>query len=130
MSKEVPYNAAFNRAEHIFCSNCGHKLWEEGSFCTECGYAIGYDQLQSIVIPTQQYPVPTQQYPVRKKYGTRVAGAILLSLGSSLAFFAVYLYFLSWGMLYVVPIVMGVIGGVCIVLGIVLIFTPLKKVIN
>jgi hypothetical protein len=135
MSKEIDQDTACSRAEHIFCSNCGQKLREEGSFCTECGYVIGYDE-QPVVVPTQHYPTqqyptqqyPTQQYPVRKKYGKRVAGAILLSLGSTLVFMAFYLYFLSWGLLVAATIIMGVIGGICVIFGIVLVFSPLKEV--
>ena len=49
MSKEEQHNTALNRAEHIFCSNCGHEIAkaeenvEQTMECPKCGATADED---------------------------------------------------------------------------------------
>ena len=120
MSKEIPYNPAPIHTDRIFCTSCGQKIREDFIFCTECG---------SSVRPTQQLPtvMPYQPLPRKRKYGTRVAGAILLSLGFLLLVFGVYLYFMFGGDIVAVSITLMGIGGGLMFLGLVLALIPVKR---
>jgi len=121
MSNKQPYNTAHIQAEQVFCSNCGKKLREGASYCTECGSVVGY---------TQQLPIgmPVQPHPPRKKYGTRIAGATMLSFGFTLLITAGILFFMSWGYLDIQSVITASVGGGLMFLGMIVMLIPVKKI--
>lgn len=113
--KDNPSNTKF-----FFCSECGTRLKENANFCTECGYVVGQIQQPPAALTVQSY------YP-RKKYGTRVAGAVLLSIGFTLLITAGLLFLLSWGYFYMLSTIFASVGGGLMVLGGIIMLIPVKK---
>jgi hypothetical protein len=121
MSNEIPKETVPMQTEKVFCPNCGVKLREGANFCTECGSAIEY---------IQQFPaaIPVQRPPPRKKFGTRLAGALIISLGFMLIITAGLVFFLTWGWAYMGSVVLASVGGGLMVLGGIVMLIPVKKV--